>query len=66
MDLSNSARSLGRRDILILSTYVFLLLWSFERTGKNITQRDIAQAAGIADVTLRNTFKDLTDKLQLN
>jgi transcription initiation factor TFIIB len=36
------------------------------KTGENITQRDIAQAAGITDVTLRIRFKDLMDKLQLN
>jgi transcription initiation factor TFIIB len=36
------------------------------KTGDNRTQKDIAQAAGITDVTLRNRFKDLQDKLQLN
>jgi transcription initiation factor TFIIB len=36
------------------------------RTGENVTQRDIAEAAGITDVTLRNRFKDLMDKLELN
>jgi transcription initiation factor TFIIB len=36
------------------------------KTGENITQRDIAQAAGVTDVTLRTTFKDLMGKLELN
>jgi transcription initiation factor TFIIB len=35
-------------------------------TGENITQKDIAQAAGITDVTLRNRFKDLMDSMELN
>jgi transcription initiation factor TFIIB len=37
------------------------------KTGENKTQTDIADAAGITEVTLRNRFKDLKDKLpQLN
>jgi transcription initiation factor TFIIIB Brf1 subunit/transcription initiation factor TFIIB len=36
------------------------------KTGENITQKDIAQAAGITDVTLRNRFKDLMDNMELN
>jgi len=36
------------------------------RTGQNITQKDIAQAAGITEVTLRNRFRDLMYKLELN
>jgi transcription initiation factor TFIIB len=35
-------------------------------TGEHKTQKDLAQAAGINDVTLRNGFKNLQDKLQLN
>jgi transcription initiation factor TFIIIB Brf1 subunit/transcription initiation factor TFIIB len=36
-------------------------------TGVNRTQTDIADAAGITEVTLRNRYKDLKDKLpQLN
>ncbi len=36
------------------------------KTGEHRTQKEVAQAAGITDVTLRNRFKDLKDKLQLN
>ena len=36
------------------------------KTGENMTQRDIAQAAGITEMTLRNRFKDMTNKLELN
>ena len=35
-------------------------------TGVNIHQADIAYAAGISEVTLRNRIKDLKDKLNLN
>jgi transcription initiation factor TFIIB len=35
-------------------------------TGVNIRQADIASAAGITEVTLRNRIKDLKDKLNLN
>jgi transcription initiation factor TFIIB len=33
--------------------------------GKNVTQKDIAQAAGITEVTLRNRKKDIVKKLDL-
>jgi transcription initiation factor TFIIB len=36
------------------------------KTGEHRTQKDIALAAGITDVTLRNGFKDIQDKLRLN
>jgi transcription initiation factor TFIIB len=35
------------------------------KTGENKTQLDIAQAAGVTEVTLRNRSKDLKSRLEL-
>jgi transcription initiation factor TFIIIB Brf1 subunit/transcription initiation factor TFIIB len=32
-------------------------------TGEHIAQKDIAQAAGITEITLRNILKDIQNKL---
>jgi transcription initiation factor TFIIB len=34
--------------------------------GEKKTQKDIAEAAGVSEVTIRKRFKDLTSKIQLN
>jgi transcription initiation factor TFIIB len=62
-DVANREISAGKNPMGLAATVVYI---SCIKTGENITQRDIAQAAGITDVTLRNRFKDLTNKLQLN
>jgi transcription initiation factor TFIIB len=36
------------------------------KTGENITQNSISEAAGVTEVTLRNRYKDLVSQLQLN
>jgi transcription initiation factor TFIIB len=36
------------------------------KTGENRTQGDISTAAGVTEVTLRNRYKDLVNRLQLN
>jgi transcription initiation factor TFIIB len=61
--VTNREISAGKNPMGLAATVVYI---SCIKTGENITQKDIAQAAGITDVTLRNRFKDLTDKLQLN
>jgi transcription initiation factor TFIIB len=33
--------------------------------GENKTQKDIAQAAGVTEVTIRNRYKDLKEELKL-
>ena len=43
-----------------------VLFISCTKSGENKTQKDIAQAAGITDVTLRHRFKDLMDSLELD
>src|SRR5215469_10411381 len=62
-DVTNREISAGKNPMGLAATVVYI---SCIKTGENVTQRNIAQAAGITDVTLRNRFKDLTDKLQLN
>jgi transcription initiation factor TFIIIB Brf1 subunit/transcription initiation factor TFIIB len=36
------------------------------RTGENITQGNLSNAAGVTEVTLRNRYKDLINRLELN
>ena len=35
------------------------------QAGERRTQRDVAEVAGVTEVTIRNRYKELTDKLQL-
>ena len=35
-------------------------------TGENITQANIADAAGVTEVTIRSRYKDLVNQLHLN
>jgi transcription initiation factor TFIIB len=42
-----------------------VLYVSSRKTKENISQIDIAQAAGVTEVTIRNRFKDFKSKLQL-
>jgi transcription initiation factor TFIIB len=62
-DVTKKEISAGKNPMGLAATVLYA---SSIKTGDNRTQKDIAQAAGITDVTLRNRFKDLQDKLQLN
>jgi transcription initiation factor TFIIB len=56
--------SAGKNPMALAATILYL---SCLKTGeKNKTQNDIAQAAGITEVTLRNRLKDLKSKLELS
>jgi len=55
--------SAGKNPMGLAATVLYI---SCIKTGEHRSQKDIAEAAGITDVTLRNRFKDLKDKLQLN
>jgi transcription initiation factor TFIIB len=55
--------SAGKNPMGLAATVLYI---SCIKTGEHRTQKDIAEAARITDVTLRNRFKDLKDKLQLN
>ncbi len=61
--VTQKAISTGKSPMGLAATVLYL---SSIKTGEHKTQRDIAQAAGITDVTLRNVYKNLQDKLQLN
>ena len=43
-----------------------VLYMSSLKTGENITQGDLSDAAGVTEVTLRNRYKDLMNRLELN
>jgi transcription initiation factor TFIIB len=43
-----------------------VLYMSSMKTGENITQGDLSDAAGVTEVTLRNRYKDLMNRLELN
>jgi transcription initiation factor TFIIB len=62
-DVTKSEISAGKDPMGLAATVLYI---SCMETGENITQKDIAQAAGITDVTLRNRFKDLMDSMELN
>jgi transcription initiation factor TFIIB len=62
-NLTNKEISAGKNPMGLAATVLYM---SCVKTGEHRTQKEVAQAAGITDVTLRNRFKDLKDKLQLN
>jgi transcription initiation factor TFIIB len=43
-----------------------VLYMSSIKTGENITQGNLSDAAGVTEVTLRNRYKDLMNRLELN
>jgi len=43
-----------------------VLYMSSKNSGEPITQMDIANAAGVTEVTIRNRFRDLKSKINLN
>jgi len=56
--------SAGKHPMAVAATVLYV---SCLNSGENKTQTDIADAAGITEVTLRNRYKDLKNKLpQLN
>jgi transcription initiation factor TFIIB len=55
--------SAGKNPMGFAATILYL---SSINIGENITQNDIAQAAGVTEVTLRNRLKDLKSKLELS
>jgi transcription initiation factor TFIIB len=55
--------SAGKNPMGFAATILYL---SCLKTGENKTQVDIAQAAGVTEVTLRNRYKELKSKLELS
>ena len=62
MDQINETQlSAGKNPMGLAGTILYL---SCLETGENKTQVDIAEAAGVTEVTIRNRVRDLKDKLQ--
>jgi transcription initiation factor TFIIB len=62
-DVVNSGLSAGKDPMGLAATLVYA---SCVRTGEKKSQIDIANAADITEVTIRNRFKDLKSRLKLN
>ena len=63
-NLSKREISAGKHPMAVAATVLYV---SCLKTGVNIRQADIADAAGITEVTLRNRYKDLKNRIpQLN
>jgi transcription initiation factor TFIIB len=62
-DVSKREISAGKDPMGLAATVLYL---SCLNNGEHITQLNIADAAGITGVTLRNRFKDLKRQLHLN
>src|SRR6266480_5345085 len=59
-NLTKNEMSAGKNPMGLAATVLYV---SSLKTGENKTQTDIANAAGVTEVTLRNRFKDLKAKL---
>ena len=61
--ITKSEISAGKNPMGLAATVLYIACL---RTGVNIRQADIAYAAGISEVTLRNRIKDLKERFNLN
>jgi len=52
--------SAGKDPMGLAATVLYM---SCIKTGENITQKEISNAAGVTEVTLRNRFKDIKNQL---
>jgi transcription initiation factor TFIIB len=55
--------SVGKNPMGLAASVLYI---SSMKTGENITQGDLSNAAGVTEVTLRNRYKDLMNQLRLN
>ena len=55
--------SAGKNPMGIAASVLYM---SSLKTGENITQGHLSDAAGVTEVTLRNRYKDLMNRLELN
>jgi transcription initiation factor TFIIB len=58
-DLTNTDASAGKRPMGLAATILYL---SCLRNDEAVTQKDIAEAAGVTEVTMRNRIKDLKSR----
>jgi transcription initiation factor TFIIB len=61
--ITKSEISAGKNPMGLAATVLYIACL---KTGVNIRQADIAYAAGISEVTLRNRIKDLKERFNLN
>jgi transcription initiation factor TFIIB len=61
--ITRSEISAGKNPMGLAATVLYIACL---KTGVNIRQADIAYAAGISEVTLRNRIKDLKERFNLN
>jgi transcription initiation factor TFIIB len=62
-DVTDNEISAGKDPMALAATVLYV---SCIKNGENIKQNNISNAAGITGVTLRNRFKDLKSRLDLN
>lgn len=62
-DLTEKKISAGKAPMGLAATVLYL---SCLRNGENVTQKNIAEAAGVTEVTIRNRVKDLRVRLDLD
>jgi transcription initiation factor TFIIB len=55
--------SVGKNPMGLAASVLYM---SSLKTGENITQSNLSDAAGVTEVTLRNRYKDLMNRLELN
>ena len=58
-DLTNTEASAGKRPMGLAATILYL---SCLRNDEAVTQKDIAEASGVTEVTIRNRIKDLKSR----
>ncbi|MFL6409759.1 MAG: transcription initiation factor IIB family protein [Nitrososphaeraceae archaeon] len=62
-NVSKREISTGKNPMGLAASVLYI---SSMKTGENITQGDLSNAAGVTEVTLRNRYKDLMNRLELN
>jgi transcription initiation factor TFIIB len=62
-NVSKREISTGKNPMGLAASVLYI---SSMKTGENVTQVDISNAAGVTEVTLRNRYKDLINQLRLN
>jgi transcription initiation factor TFIIB len=62
-NVTKSGISAGKDPMGLAGSVLYL---SSKNSGENITQMDSAEAAGVTEVTIRNRFKDLRNRIDLN
>ncbi|HZA08189.1 MAG TPA: transcription initiation factor IIB [Nitrososphaeraceae archaeon] len=62
-DITKREISVGKNPMGMAASVLYI---SSMKTGENITQCDLSNAAGVTEVTLRNRYKDLMNRLELN